>query len=823
MTNEETVQNTYSVDFDNFSDETIHFVELTQAIDTFKVDNIVNDTVIRLEGQNIRIISRSRSISINIHIIRNITFKFQLKPSIQIEFLGRFISTLLLNSMFLFKCEGDTIFNIPATPWMNSTSNIVIDSYGFLTINTNCSNLPISIYQMLDNEINIYFNGRTLNINGEIDTRTAVTFNSQFPDSKLYINFLMIFESDVMIGGNVHNSFIDSYKTSANCVNAPLCSLKVNKFYIEEHTQMIAYEININKLTIDWYSTNQTKQFLVSENLHIDSIIIQDNSNQLSSFIPLAKTKNKDLISETYIHTSTKGFNFISNQPIYQQSNETVGLILERQSSLFYITIVITEANSTLYPLAFQIKLKELHKIHDALSFSYEPLTIEIKGKYTEPIVLENLSSYCVELRIISSSKSDVIFLGEYPKTNILFTNVNLLSNSNKFINSPEIAIVNSKLVGNFSIQGKFVFIHNSSELNLYDITANELSINYKSNYTIIAKSYIEYRDSYINITKINDVIKMKRIGEGILTQIDIPHVDIVLNGINHIKEFSKFDNLHLSDGITSLSPNISVNSFHSSGRVTIFPDYTFNEDSSVSIYSGIIESSVPKTFKIKNLSVVNTDLSLTNVTFVPENFVISGSSDNYEHNISCRSIVINQDSHASLNSLNDFCDIIFNYSIYQTGYLFVHNITQSSECNVTAHFINNDIRDQVFYNDVWDNFSIDVLCSDIFNVHYIDAIFSSFHWNFNSSTSYFDMSIQNKSSQTCISIVRRTDTPENSDKHVSNNIIKIIIIAVCISIGLAVITTVTIIIVLRHRKLHDIERFMSETPTSTLLGKPKF
>ncbi|EAX95968.1 hypothetical protein TVAG_114790 [Trichomonas vaginalis G3] len=375
-----------------------------------------------------------------------------------------------------------------------------------------------------------------------------------------------------------------------------------------------------------------------------------------------------------------------------------------------------------------------------------------------------------------------------------------------------------STLTGNFSICCQKLIIYFAPWLYLDDVTAQEANIYYISNFTIVSDSYIKFQNCRINITKVSSLIKLQRIHDGTLTQIGIPPVNIEFSGKNHIKEYSKFNNLNISEGPITISPNVSVNWLHLFGNITALADYTFNEDSSVSIYSGQINSSVPKTFKIKNLSVVNTDLSLTNVTFVPENFVISGSSDNYEHNISCRSIVINQDSHASLNSLNDFCDIIFNYSIYQTGYLFVHNITQSSECNVTAHFINNDIRDQVFYNDVWDNFSIDVLCSDIFNVHYIDAIFSSFHWNFNSSTSYFDMSIQNKSSQTCISIVRRTDTPENSDKHSSKNIKNIIIISVCLFIVVAIIITLIIILVKRHRKLHDIERFMSDTTSITLL-----
>ncbi|EAX95967.1 hypothetical protein TVAG_114780 [Trichomonas vaginalis G3] len=820
MTNEETVQNTYSVDLDSFSDGTIRIIELTQDIETFKVYNIVNDTVIRLEGQDVRIFSRSRSISINIHIKRITTFKFELKPSIKIEFLGRFMSTLLLKSLFLFNCEGDTIFNIPATPWMNSTANVVIDSYGFLTVHTNCSNLPISIFQMIHKELNIYFSSRNLNINGDIDTTADVNFHCNLPDSKLYIKTVLFYKSFLTIGGNVQNIFIKTYKSGANLVHAPTKSLKINKYHISERSQLIAHEINIHELKIDWYGLNVTHPYLSSDNLHIETINfqVQNKDNFSSVYIPLAKTKNEKIISEIKVQQITAGYYFVKHQLAYNQSTQTIDMSLERQNYYYYRKVVITENPNPDLTGSCVFSLKELYKMPDVLSFSDNRLDIEIQDKYSEPVVFENLSSYSDSIEISADHTVNIIILGEYPKYQIEIKNVNLLSNSTKLIDLSILIIAHSKLVGNFTIICDRLKLTFAPEFYQYNVTAKILDVNYESDYTIISKSHLEFLNCFMNIEKISEIIILRRKGEGNITQIDIPTAIIELNGINNIQEFSKFKNLNISNGNTSISNNVSVSQLYTYGKVLKLSSNTFDEDMNVTIYSGIIESSVPKTFKIKNLSVVNTDLSLTNVTFVPENFVISGSSDNYEHNISCRSIVINQDSHASLNSLNDFCDIIFNYSIYQTGYLFVHNITQSSECNVTAHFINNDIRDQVFYNDVWDNFSIDVLCSDIFNVHYIDAIFSSFHWNFNSSTSYFDMSIQNKSSQTCISIVRRTDTPENSDKHSSKNIKNIIIISVCLFIGLSIIIIFTIILVLRHRKLHDIERFMSDTPSATLL-----
>lgn len=253
-----------AIDYNDLTKESINNFEINRSVQFASLRNIKNDTIIRLEGQNIRVSSSNNSISVNFHLISNTTFHFVLSPCTRIEFLGRFISTLILRSSFTFHCFGDTNISIPATPWMDNLANIRIDSHGYLTIRTNCSILPILITQRSNKLTRINFDSRDLKINGKIELSGNITFHSIFTDSKIYLKSLEFSEYFSRIEGNVHYIYIDDYITGPSSVFAPSISLEMDQVYIFGCSQIVAPEIRVREVRIEWLNMTYSNQFFVS-------------------------------------------------------------------------------------------------------------------------------------------------------------------------------------------------------------------------------------------------------------------------------------------------------------------------------------------------------------------------------------------------------------------------------------------------------------------------------------------------------------------------------------------------------------------------------
>ena len=130
---------------------------------------------------------------------------------------------------------------------------------------------------------------------------------------------------------------------------------------------------------------------------------------------------------------------------------------------------------------------------------------------------------------------------------------------------------------------------------------------------------------------------------------------------------------------------------------------------------------------------------------FISKNFIHTTKNDNL------RSEVNSKSDKTKNNSNKD----TININISKVEYI---ENAKKAKCPGGLHvrFYNDDIEDQFFYDGDWDDFNIDFICFDSFEVNEscLSYEFISHHWDFNGSTRTFDMSISKKNSQTCISLV---------------------------------------------------------------------
>ena len=194
---------------------------------------------------------------------------------------------------------------------------------------------------------------------------------------------------------------------------------------------------------------------------------------------------------------------------------------------------------------------------------------------------------------------------------------------------------------------------------------------------------------------------------------------------------------------------------------------------------------------------------------FISKNFIHTTKNDNL------RSEVNSKSDKTKNNSNKD----TININISKVEYI---ENAKKAKCPGGLHvrFYNDDIEDQFFYDGDWDDFNIDFICFDSFEVNEscLSYEFISHHWDFNGSTRTFDMSISKKNSQTCISLVHRDADSKDGSKNPGDKKIKIIIyslIGVLIVI-IIVIIAVAVICKKRNKKKYII-RFASDNASEAL------
>ncbi|EAY18921.1 hypothetical protein TVAG_146640 [Trichomonas vaginalis G3] len=240
--------------------------------------------------------------------------------------------------------------------------------------------------------------------------------------------------------------------------------------------------------------------------------------------------------------------------------------------------------------------------------------------------------------------------------------------------------------------------------------------------------------------------------------------------------------------------------------------------------------------------------LDLTNNVKIFTNVLnVSTSKQPNKVTLNTKILSLLEDSFTTIDKVNGVEFIDIHYSVFKLGFIHINslkslkannqtksniedkNITliyvenaKKAKCPGGLHvrFYNDDIEDQFFYDGDWDDFNIDFICFDSFEVNEscLSYEFISHHWDFNGSTRTFDMSISKKNSQTCISLVHRDADSKDGSKNPGDKKIKIIIyslIGVLIVI-IIVIIAVAVICKKRNKKKYII-RFASDNASEAL------
>ncbi|EAY17097.1 hypothetical protein TVAG_303160 [Trichomonas vaginalis G3] len=152
--------------------------------------------------------------------------------------------------------------------------------------------------------------------------------------------------------------------------------------------------------------------------------------------------------------------------------------------------------------------------------------------------------------------------------------------------------------------------------------------------------------------------------------------------------------------------------------------------------------------YDVKSLMIATANIySSQSVKFRPQILNISTNATRIDNNFTCNILSIHDNCLTMIDEISGVEEIDIHYSIYKTGYLYTKKFYYNNQTTRNLHiaFINDDERDQLYYNRDWNNFSIDVFCADEFyyNLSTITSNFTSPHWAFNGITSQFKMDIK--------------------------------------------------------------------------------
>lgn len=169
-----------------------------------------------------------------------------------------------------------------------------------------------------------------------------------------------------------------------------------------------------------------------------------------------------------------------------------------------------------------------------------------------------------------------------------------------------------------------------------------------------------------------------------------------------------------------------------------------------------------------------------------------------------------------NINEVKGVKYIDIHYSFLKIGYLHINKLLIEDKLHI--RFYNLEESDQFYNDDDWDDFMIDFICIDYFDVdlNNISSEFISPHWDFNGSTRLFESEIYSRNNMTCISIKRRNNNPNEPDESNVNHLKTIHIILIVFGSISMLLICISLIFYFIKIKRSKIKKFISEDLIST-------
>lgn len=777
---------------------------------TIDIQDLPRSVTISLVGRYINIQLDS---NIWIQILPNIDCEvfFNVSSHVDINLYNKFPSNLVYQTKIKISIQVPSKINFLPSIWPDDITNFIIFQYSDLYLSVKTDVLPVMINTLqlkAKTELRIY--NKRFHAPFKFTVGSSLLISSKFQDA------IILFDNFITKGDNC--SIISKYlELQFGTLNISTIYFINTNFIAKILSMSFKSQLHCEKAQIDvlenQYVTDKRGYYIFADDLAINTCKVSFKympKNDIP-FIVFGKRFNpeltewKDLLNPQMYNVRYQIINenniilkFEKSQEYYKRNFFDVLIADNISKNEKNRNMTFTPSNISILPTMIPndvnkmiVVFKITNKVNIKLDFGNKKFdTVEILSIDDEK--LQEVSLYGLYMtRYLSMINLNVVeFKGKPSTINIMSVEFNT-----KSINRIKTIIANNVSFSQY-LHGDELIVNDFQ--NLSSIDNNIMTIDGKNFLLKNFQKIILYIENDYFIYNISGPSNIEFHGQFTLHSY---YKDTVLSFQNETDDVTIFSEFPIRSLVTSTKIYISS------------LNQTFDESSILKIGKhGSITSDFPVEFNVRKLFIEEDD-ALQNVTLIPRILNFSVLSMKKQHDFSCEVLIIDSKNMGHFKIIKNVSKIIVDYSISRLGYIYAEEFSSYNNQGLNIILSNLDDRDQIIYNDDTNNFSVDFLCSNTFNVNIskLQFNFSSTHWNFDGSTRLFDADVTKDGNKTCLSIVDRKET---------SNIIKdpfwkrdwFIYTAAGVSAFIIILTIIIIVTILfRRKKKKEIDVFVSD------------
>ncbi|EAY16985.1 hypothetical protein TVAG_281020 [Trichomonas vaginalis G3] len=443
---------------------------------------------------------------------------------------------------------------------------------------------------------------------------------------------------------------------------------------------------------------------------------------------------------------------------------------------------------------------------------------IYIKDEYKKVIKITNFSKLRHVVNIYSQFRNRILISDDFYFTALTIENVELVNDSR--INAKKLDVRNSFIHKNVTIKSSFAYLRNSSILcNIKKIKTthfftNSSDVQINKNELIDSNNVLN-NPYYSNIWVTNNVTinyksPCKVLSFNVKGNSSYVNSDIQINRLNITVE--KYPMIYLN---VDNFPKFADFYVH---KLFIYDKTEFSRDTCLRLcYRTEIYSENKRLVQFKSFILYDTgSLKSSELILKTDVFNVSSKDSYIKCDINATCLSVDSICLTNINEVKGVKYIDIHYSFLKIGYLHINKLLIEDKLHI--RFYNLEESDQFYNDDDWDDFMIDFICIDYFDVdlNNISSEFISPHWDFNGSTRLFESEIYSRNNMTCISIKRRNNNPNEPDESNVNHLKTIHIILIVFGSISMLLICISLIFYFIKIKRSKIKKFISEDLIST-------